>query len=98
MSSFLEAKHLSYVIGVANDRESFEYEVSQHFRMSGVYWGLTSLAVMGREVEADLDVPSIVDWVLQCQHASGGFSGNIGHDPHLLYTLSALQVRLSHLT
>jgi len=23
---------------------------------------------------------------------SGGFGGNIGHDPHLLYTLSAVQV------
>lgn len=22
----------------------------------------------------------------------GGFSGNIGHDPHLLYTLSAVQI------
>lgn len=23
---------------------------------------------------------------------TGGFSGNIGHDPHILYTLSAVQV------
>lgn len=23
---------------------------------------------------------------------AGGFGGNIGHDPHLLYTLSAIQV------
>lgn len=23
---------------------------------------------------------------------AGGFAGNIGHDPHLLYTLSAVQV------
>lgn len=26
-----------------------------------------------------------------CEWA-GGFGGNIGHDPHLLYTLSAIQV------
>jgi hypothetical protein len=24
----------------------------------------------------------------------GGFGGNIGHDPHLLYTLSAVQILL----
>lgn len=24
--------------------------------------------------------------------SAGGFGGNIGHDPHLLYTLSAVQV------
>ncbi|ONI22167.1 hypothetical protein PRUPE_2G111600 [Prunus persica] len=26
------------------------------------------------------------------QDDSGGFGGNIGHDPHVLYTLSAVQV------
>ncbi|KAI3916816.1 hypothetical protein MKW92_049821, partial [Papaver armeniacum] len=25
-------------------------------------------------------------------HQSGGFAGNIGHDPHMLYTLSAVQI------
>lgn len=27
-----------------------------------------------------------------CLIYSGGFSGNVGHDPHILYTLSAVQV------
>lgn len=30
--------------------------------------------------------------VMKCQHASGGFGGSERNDPHLLYTLSALQV------
>jgi len=30
--------------------------------------------------------------VLRCQHENGGFGGNIDHDPHMLYTLSALQI------
>ena len=35
----------------------------------------------------------IVEWVFQCYDAeSGGFGGNVGHDPHILYTLSALQI------
>ncbi|CAH9142709.1 unnamed protein product [Cuscuta epithymum] len=30
--------------------------------------------------------------VLGLRKLSGGFSGNIGHDPHIMYTLSAIQV------
>jgi geranylgeranyl transferase type-2 subunit beta len=30
--------------------------------------------------------------VLRCQHDNGGFGGNVDHDPHMLYTLSALQI------
>jgi len=37
--------------------------------------------------------PSIVDWVFMCYDSNvGGFGGNIGHDAHLLYTLSAVQI------
>jgi prenyltransferase beta subunit len=40
----------------------------------------------------DLPQEKIIDFVLKCQHENGGFSGNIGHDAHLLYTLSAVQI------
>ncbi len=30
--------------------------------------------------------------VLRCQHDNGGFGGSERHDPHLLYTLSAVQI------
>ena len=30
--------------------------------------------------------------IMKCQHASGGFGGSERNDPHILYTLSALQV------
>eukprot|EP00295_Goniomonas_pacifica_P016394 CAMPEP_0175858232 /NCGR_PEP_ID=MMETSP0107_2-20121207/29545_1 /TAXON_ID=195067 ORGANISM="Goniomonas pacifica, Strain CCMP1869" /NCGR_SAMPLE_ID=MMETSP0107_2 /ASSEMBLY_ACC=CAM_ASM_000203 /LENGTH=276 /DNA_ID=CAMNT_0017174637 /DNA_START=23 /DNA_END=851 /DNA_ORIENTATION=- len=45
-------------------------------------------------LDATKEMPKdeIVAFVLQCQHASGGFGGNVGHDAHLLYTLSAVQV------
>ncbi|XP_039173235.1 geranylgeranyl transferase type-2 subunit beta 2-like [Eucalyptus grandis] len=32
-----------------------------------------------------------VKYILSVENV-GGFGGNIGHDPHLLYTLSAVQV------
>lgn len=58
--------------------------------MSGVYWGLTALYLVGHL--EDMDEEEIVNWVLASQHADGGFGGSPRHDSHLLYTLSALQV------
>lgn len=34
----------------------------------------------------------ILKFIKQCQHKSGGISASVGHDPHLLYTLSAVQI------
>ncbi|KAK1273817.1 hypothetical protein QJS04_geneDACA012433 [Acorus gramineus] len=52
--------------------------------------GLTTLYLLGRLDSIDQD--AIIDWVLQCQHESGGFAGNVGHDPHIMYTFSIVQV------
>lgn len=70
--------------------DSFEFYATEHFRLSGVYWGATALYLMGR-LDA-LDSSAIVDWVMSCQHPCGGFGGSERHDPHLLYTLSAVQI------
>ncbi|XP_068307602.1 geranylgeranyl transferase type-2 subunit beta 1-like [Pyrus communis] len=62
-------------------------------RMNGEYWYLTTLDLLGKLQAVDVD--EVVSWVLQCQHDSGcysGFGGNIGHDPYVQYTLSAVQV------
>ncbi len=74
---------------LAQDESSFEYFATEHFRLSGVYWGLTALHLLGRQ--AALDGAEIVAWVLGCQKPCGGFGGSERHDAHLLYTLSALQ-------
>lgn len=58
--------------------------------MSGVYWGLTALHLLGRPNA--LDGPAVVAWVLACQRPCGGWGGSERHDAHLLYTLSALQI------
>lgn len=58
--------------------------------MSGVYWGLSALYLMGK-LDA-MDEEDVVSWVMSCQHPCGGFGGSERHDPHLLYTLSALQI------
>ena len=88
--SLLRDLHRGFVKRVSEDADAFEFVVSEHLRMSGVYWGCSALALLG--TLDDLDRTQIVDFVLSCAHESGGFGGNVGHDAHMLYTLSAVQI------
>lgn len=65
--------------------------MSDYLRMSGVYWSLTFLDLVNARDKLDKD--EIVSFLKRNQHESGGFAPCDGHDPHLLYTLSALQVK-----
>jgi len=79
----------------------------QHLRMSGVYWATTAAHLMGVSLLTHPKVGEIFDYkkyINQCKIVTQidgvetipkqivSFSGNIGHDSHLLYTLSALQI------
>lgn len=106
MIVFHRDRHLAYIAGLAEKLDkpsSYEGAVTEHLRMSGIYWTITALSLLVSAEEADKILgittssapnrPSIVDWVLKCYDKStGGFGGNIGHDGHLLYTLSAIQI------
>ena len=63
---------------------------TEHFRLSGVYWGVTALHLLGKE--SLLDKEQIISWVLSCQRDDGGFGGSERHASHMLYTYSAIQV------
>jgi len=94
---FHSRKHHAYVLGKATDTKSFEAVVMQHLRMSGVYWAMTAEHLMDRDLVGrelgEVARAELVAWVCGCHDAaSGGYSGNTGHDPHLLYTLSAVQI------
>jgi geranylgeranyl transferase type-2 subunit beta len=92
---FYYEKHVKFIKNIAADVSSFEYLVSQYLRMSGVYWGLSALRILGKNLQTEMDSASIIEWVLSCQDPkTGGFGGNTNHDPHMLYTLSALQILL----
>ncbi|KAK1549634.1 hypothetical protein Q3G72_005226 [Acer saccharum] len=90
MGELAADKHVKYIISIEKKKDSFESVVMEHLRMSGAYWGLTTLDLLGK-LDA-VDKEEVISWLMQCQHESGGFAGNIGHDPHILYTLSAVQV------
>ncbi|XP_059545146.1 geranylgeranyl transferase type-2 subunit beta isoform X2 [Myotis daubentonii] len=64
--------------------------MSEYLRMSGVYWGLTVMDLMGQLNRMNKE--EILAFIKSCQHECGGISASIGHDPHLLYTLSAVQI------
>ncbi|CAM9336623.1 unnamed protein product [Pylaiella littoralis] len=90
--SFVEELHRQYVLSISEQTDTFEFCMTEHLRMSGVYWGLMSMALMGRDLRKEMGAQDLSNWVMRCQHEGGGFGGNEGHDPHILYTLSALQV------
>jgi geranylgeranyl transferase type-2 subunit beta len=128
-----EEAHKGYIRRLSGKTKGFEHWVTEHLKMSGLYWGLCALDMLdalptddddggaqaankeeqqqgaedeqrstpaegaGEEAE-EAKGPKrkeLVAWVLACQRENGGFGGSIGHDAHLLYTLSAIQVRPS---
>lgn len=67
--------------------------MTEFLRMSGVYWGVTALDLMDQV--AKIDRPTIIEFIKRCQNpTSGGVAPCEGHDPHILYTLSAVQVSI----
>ncbi|MFS7915158.1 putative protein geranylgeranyltransferase type II [Helianthus anomalus] len=90
MGELAAEKHAKYILTVEKKKDSIESILMEHLRINGAYWGLTTLDILDKL--AAVDQETIISWVMSCQHESGGFGGNEGHDPHLLYTLSAIQI------
>ncbi|KAK3004459.1 hypothetical protein RJ639_019270 [Escallonia herrerae] len=102
MGELVVERHVNYILAVEKinflsipqtarqRKDDFESVVMEHLRINGAYWGLTTLDILGKIETVNID--EVVSWVMKCQHGSGGFGGNIGHDAHVLYTLSAVQI------
>lgn len=82
--------HLKHLLALKDKKEDFEACMTEHMRLSGMYWGVGAMYLLGYEQE--MDPETILKEVLECYHDNGGFGGNVGHDPHLLYTLHALLI------
>lgn len=70
---FFIEKHVVYIKRISSDTDSFEFIVSQHLRMSGVYWGLCAMSIMGINLQVEMNADAIVDWVMRCQAENGGY-------------------------
>ena len=67
-----------------------DYNITEYLRLSGVYWGLTVMDLM--KSLHRMNKKEVLEFIGQCQHPCGGLGASIGHDPHILYTLSGIQV------
>jgi geranylgeranyl transferase type-2 subunit beta len=82
--------HVKYIQSLDTRKEEYDYWLTEHLRLNGLYWGLTALHLLGHP-EA-LPRTETIDFVLSCQHESGGFGAAPGHDAHMLSTVSAVQI------
>ena len=71
-------------------KDELEYWLTEHLRLNGLYWGLTALHLLGHPNA--LPRTGILDFVFSCLHPDGGFGAAPGHDAHMLYTVSAVQI------
>ncbi|EEQ91901.1 geranylgeranyl transferase type-2 subunit beta [Blastomyces dermatitidis ER-3] len=83
-------KHVDYIKRLDTRKDELEYWLTEHLRLNGVYWGLTALHLLGHPETLPRD--ETIAFVLSCQHDSGGFGAAPGHDAHMLYTVSAVQI------
>jgi prenyltransferase beta subunit len=75
------------------DESDWQIVASDPFRMSGVYWALSTLALLGCPLSHFQDEEHLVTWMLACyKEEEGSFAPNIYHDGNLLSTLSAVQI------
>lgn len=91
-----------------NDIQSLEVSLDEwcmeQLHMSALYWALTALYLLTANVDDhELSLGAVLEryqisrdaisqWIWSCHQPDGGFSGNHGHDSHLLHTLSAVQL------
>jgi geranylgeranyl transferase type-2 subunit beta len=82
--------HVKYIQSLDSKTDEVDYWLTEHLRLNGVYWGLNALHLL-RRPDA-LPRQETIDFILSCQHESGGFGAAPGHDAHMLSTVSAVQV------
>ncbi|RYP09057.1 hypothetical protein DL765_008579 [Monosporascus sp. GIB2] len=82
--------HVKYIQSLDTRKDEYEYWLTEHLRLNGLYWGLTALHLLRHPHALPRD--ETIDFVISCQHDSGGFGAAPGHDAHMLYTVSAVQI------
>jgi hypothetical protein len=68
LAALLESNHASYISGLAAKLDapgSYEGAVTEHLRMSGVYWSIAALSLLRspEEVNEIMGLDAIIDWL-----------------------------------
>ncbi|XP_050389231.2 geranylgeranyl transferase type-2 subunit beta [Patella vulgata] len=90
LKELLLSKHADYISAYGTKKDDYEYVMTEFLRMNGIYWGLTAMDLMNQLDRMNKE--EVIGFLKQCQHESGGIACSVGHDPHLLCTLSAIQI------
>ncbi|XP_057664892.1 geranylgeranyl transferase type-2 subunit beta [Diorhabda carinulata] len=89
-TTILFDKHIDFIKEYGQKESSYDYGMTDYLRVSGMYWGLTALEFMHARPP---NKKEISEYIKKCQDPeSGGISACINHDPHILHTLSAVQI------
>lgn len=87
--------HLKFLASLpALTKTMLEYAMMSHLRTSVLYWTLTAESLLGCTSDSfSVNTEEVLSYLQSVYRPEcGGFAGDIGHDAHLLFTLSALQV------
>jgi len=94
-SQLLIPLHVSYIKALGDNKDDLAYHMTTHLRMNAIYWGLTALCVMDHK-EA-LNREEMIEFVMSCwDEEAGAFGAHPDHDAHILSTLSAIQILVTH--
>ena len=81
---FLLTQHSDFIKKYGDEKEEYDYVMSEFLRINGVYWSLTAMDLMKHRDR--LDKEEIMSYVRSCYVASsGGFAPAPRHDPVSLY-------------
>lgn len=70
---------------------SYEYTLTEYLRLSGIYWCATALDLLAARERLPRD--GVLAFVRSCYVPRlGGYACSPGNPPHLLYTLSGVQL------
>ncbi|KAE9550608.1 hypothetical protein FO519_006179 [Halicephalobus sp. NKZ332] len=86
----LGKKHEDFILKYGKTDNLFEYVMSEHLRLSGLYWCLTALDLMNKADEADKDL--MLNVIEEARNDDGGYGAAKNHASHILHTLCAVQV------
>eukprot|EP00767_Chilomastix_cuspidata_P002528 gnl/Chilomastix_cuspidata/2652.p1 GENE.gnl/Chilomastix_cuspidata/2652~~gnl/Chilomastix_cuspidata/2652.p1 ORF type:complete len:351 (+),score=117.25 gnl/Chilomastix_cuspidata/2652:36-1055(+) len=85
-------KHIEFATKKSISSDKFSFVFSEFLRLSSIYWGISIFSLIGDPTDIH-SVPEIQEKIMTCYCPEAcAFSPSPGHDPHLLYTTSALQV------
>ena len=79
-----------YVASKQGSAKDLEYWMTEPMFLSGLYWGLNTVSLLNHPHA--ISHTFALGCVARCRRPGGGYGAHAGHDAHILFTLSAVQI------